>query len=289
MTADQPDAGRGPGSEGSNAVELPAPTAWPMIAALGVALGFGGLVTHALVSAVGVVLAAAGAIGWFREVLPVQRVEVIPLRPPAERAKPVLVSTRAVTHLVPGEAGHRMRLPVEVHPYSSGLLGGIAGSVAMAVVATAYGLLSYGSVWYPINLLAAVVIPSLATADTAQLARFDAVAALIAIATHGVVSVLVGLVYAAILPMFPRRPAFWGGLVAPLLWSGLLWATLGVINPTLNARIDWPWFVASQIAFGIAAGAVIARTQRIRTMQAWPLAARAGIEAPGLSREERGE
>jgi hypothetical protein len=30
------------------------------------------------------------------------------------------------------------------------------------------------------------------------------------------------------------------------------------------------------------------RTQRIRTMQTWPLAARAGIEAPGLGPEREG-
>jgi cytochrome c oxidase subunit 3/cytochrome o ubiquinol oxidase subunit 3 len=142
------------------------------------------------------------------------------------------------------------------------------------------------SLWYPINLLAAVAIPSLATADTAQLAAFNGLAFGVAAISHVAISIFVGLVYAAILPMFPRRPAVSGGVIAPLLWSGLLWASLGVINPTLNGRIDWPWFVASQIAFGIAAGVVITRTQRIRTMQSLPFAARAGIEAPGLSEEK---
>ena len=54
--------------------------------------------------------------------------------------------------------------------------------------------------------------------------------------------------------MIPRHPAFWGGVVAPLLWTGLIAASLDVINPALNERIDWPWFVASQIAFGLVAG-----------------------------------
>ncbi len=35
--------------------------------------------------------------------------------------------------------------------------GGLAGSIAMAVLACAYGVLKVGSIWYPINLLAAVV------------------------------------------------------------------------------------------------------------------------------------
>jgi len=47
----------------------------------------------------------------------------------------------------------------------------------------------------------------------------------------------------------------------------------------LDERINWGWFVGSQIAFGLACSWVIARTAKIETMQSWPLAARAGIEA----------
>jgi hypothetical protein len=67
--------------------------------------------------------------------------------------------------------------------------------------------------------------------------------------------------------------------VAPLLWTGLISAVLGVVNPALSARVDRGWFIASQIAFGLAAGFVIARLAPIATMQTWPLAARAGVEA----------
>ena len=270
-------------------IDLPAPTAWPMVAALGIALSFAGLVMHPLVSVVGIGLTLAGAVGWFGEVLPVEHVEQVPLLPPARRARPVQPAPRAVAQLVPGVEGHRLRIPVEIHPYSSGALGGLVGGAAMAVVACAYGLIAYGSPWYPINLLAAVAIPSLAGADTAQLSAFNGLALGVAVISHVAISLFVGLVYATILPMFPRRTALSGGLIAPLVWTGVLWASLGVVNPILNARIDWPWFVASQIAFGLAAGALITRTQRIRTMQSLPFAARAGIEAPGLSEEKDGE
>jgi hypothetical protein len=77
----------------------------------------------------------------------------------------------------------------------------------------------------------------------------------------------------------------WGGLVAPLLWTGFLWALMGVINPTLSARVDWKWFIASQIAFGLAAGFVVAKAQPIATMQTWPLLARAGVEVAGAQPE----
>ncbi len=96
-------------------VELPAPTAWPMVMAFGITLGFAGLVTNGMVSAVGVVLMITGAVGWFRDVLPVEDVERIPLRPPALRAKPVQPAPQAVMHLVAGQGGHRVRLPAEIH------------------------------------------------------------------------------------------------------------------------------------------------------------------------------
>jgi len=67
--------------------------------------------------------------------------------------------------------------------------------------------------------------------------------------------------------MLPRRHMLWGGLIGPLLWTGLLWGLLGVINPVLKARVDWGWFIASQIAFGLAAGYVVSRTHPVATPQ----------------------
>ena len=282
-----PETPERPGSE--MFVELPAPTHAPLFAALGITLGFAGLVTNGLVSAVGVVFTIVGAVGWFREVLPVEAVERIPLRPLALRPRAVTPVPRKVAHLAPGEGGHRVSVPATIHPYSAGVWGGLAGGAAMAVLAMLYGLIAYGSVWYPINLLAAVTMPAMAQADQSQLVAFNGAALVLASVAHLVISVFVGLVYAAMLPTFPRRTELWGGVVAPLVWTGVLWASLDLINPTLNARIDWGWFIASQIAFGVACGWVIARTERIETMQSWPLAARVGLEAPGVSEEKEGE
>ena len=100
----------------------------------------------------------------------------------------------------------------------------------------------------------------------------------VAIVIHGILSLLMGLLYAVLLPIFPRSPAIWGGVVAPLLWTGLLSTGLGVINPALSDRIEWEWFAASQIAFGLVAGFVVARMERIETLQSAPFALRAGLE-----------
>jgi len=70
------------------------------------------------------------------------------------------------------------------------------------------------------------------------------------------------------------------------MWTGLLWTFLDVINPTLNQYIDWRWFIASQVAFGMIGGFVIARAERIETMQTWPMAARAGLETPEVDPEQ---
>jgi hypothetical protein len=276
------------------AIEMPAPTAWPMVAAFGCALLLTGLVTSLAVSVVGFILAARGAVGWFREVMPVEKHELIPVLPIEQRAQPVKVSPRSVTLLRAGEAGHRVHIPARIHPYTSGIKGGIAGGIAMAFVACAYGIIAYGSVWYPINLLAAAALPSMAGADLSRLKAFDLPALTLAIVIHGALSILVGLLFAVLLPMLPsRRHAFLGSLFAPLLWSALVWSTLGIVNPALNARIDWGWFVASQVAFGLVAGYIVHHSETVETMQSWPLVARAGLRAPGVSRErsprERGE
>src|SRR5215472_18492570 len=60
-------------------VEVPAPTAWPIVLAFGLALVFAGLVTAASVSVLGGILTVTGAVGWFRDVLPVERHEWVPV------------------------------------------------------------------------------------------------------------------------------------------------------------------------------------------------------------------
>ena len=265
-------------------VALPAPTASPLYFALGLALLLAGLVTNAIVSVVGLGAAILGAIGWWRQVLPVEcEVEV-------SAGDPVpAVTTRAgsVEHLEVGRAGHRVRLPIHYHPYAAGLRGGLLGGVAMAAVAIGHGIVGSGSPWWPINLLAGVLIPSL-DASNPSLAEFHLVGLVTAVAIHAALSLLVGLVYAAVLPMLPGRPLAWGGIVAPLVWSGVAWAGIESVAPALAAHVDWAVFIASQIAFGVVAGGTIARQAKIETFQSLSLAARAGLETAGTvdEREE---
>ena len=179
----------------------------------------------------------------------------------------------------------RALLPLETYPVSAGIKGGLAGSVAMAVLACLYGLLEHGSIWYPINLLAATAYTQSLQFQTESLNSFHLDSLFLATGIHLLTSLLVGLLYGAMLPMFPRRPILLGGVVAPMLWTGLLHSVLELLNPLLNELISWPWFVASQFAFGVVAGLVVVRQERVPTRQLAPFLARAGIDAPGLMKE----
>lgn len=263
------------------AVELPAPTPWPVVLAFGAALLFTGLLTAPGISIVGAVLMVAGCVGWFRDVLPHEHHEMIPAE---EAAGPAVTAHHEVKHLTVAPEVSRLRLPVEIYPVTAGIKGGIAGSVAMAVLASVYGLI-HGSIWYPINLLAAVVHANPLELSQDYLLAFHANLFLVAALLHVVTSVLVGVVYGVMLPMFPRRPIILGGLIAPAFWSGLLYATLGIINPLMAQKIDWIWFIISQVGFGVVAGLVVVRQERIQTRQFMPFAVRAGIEMPGIMHE----
>ena len=259
-------------------IEVPASTAWPLVLAVGFALVFAGLLTSASVSILGAVLAVAGCVGWFREVFPHEREEAVHVVPEEVAIRTV---RREVERLPIAPDQVRAWLPVETYPIFAGVKGGLAGSAAMAVLACLYGLLKAGSIWYPINLLAAVVYAPSEVPSISQLTSFHAGLFFIAAVLHLVTSMLVGLLYGAMLPMFARRPILLGGLIAPVLWSGLLYSIMGILNPVLGSHIDWAWFIASQVAFGIVAGLVVIRQNRVTTRENLPFALRAGIEAPG--------
>lgn len=266
-------------------IELPASTAWPFVLAFGFTLIFAGLLTSVSVSVLGALLSVASCAGWFREVFPREHEEAVQIVP-----EDISISTsREQVERLP-IVGDQVRawLPVETYPISAGIKGGLAGSVAMAALACAYGLFKTGSIWYPINLLAACVYAQALKLGPSQLNFFHMDSFLLALVLHGIVSVLVGLLYGAMLPMIPRHPILLGGLIGPVLWTGVIYSILDLLNPLLESRIDWVWFTASQVAFGVVAGLVVERQTRVPTRENVPFALRAGIEAPGLMSERDG-
>src|SRR3954469_16604077 len=113
----------GESSEDQRKIELPAPTAWPFVLAFGFTLLFTGLVTSMSVSVLGAVLTAAACVGWFRDVLPREREEVVTIVPEDIR----ITTERSIVDLFP--VGHQVRawLPIKTYPVSAGVKGGLAG------------------------------------------------------------------------------------------------------------------------------------------------------------------
>ena len=264
--------------EHGDGVYLPIPTPWPIITALGVTLLLAGLVLTLVISLAGILIGLVGAVGWFLDVFPVPKHELVPLVEADRRPAPVKISPRRISHLHYGHQSHRVRIPMEVHRNSAGVIGGIAGGIAMAVMAMLYGLFAQHSIWYPINLMAASGIPRLAEANLATLRQFDAQGLIVAILAHGVFSILVGLLYTVLLPMLPARFEWlFGGILTPLMWTAVLYPAFQLINPALAARVDWPWFILCQISFGLVGGYVIFKSQKVETMQSWSMADRLGV------------
>jgi hypothetical protein len=209
----------------------------------------------------------------------------VPVR--VQKFKYTTVRTK-VAHIQIDES-HRARLPVHTPSVMAGVKGGIAGGAAMIVPATLYSLIRYHSLWYAVNLLGGAGVAGWSNPTLAEITHFRLSALLTAIVIHAVGSLLIGLLYGAMLPMLPRHPILLGGIIAPVLWTGVLHSALPLINPFLAQRIDWGWFVVSQVTFGLVAGWVVSKQIDIRTEQFMPFAVRMGLEAPGMMEEHHGE
>lgn len=263
-------------------VHLPSPTPWPVLLAVGITLIAGGLISSDILSIIGALLAIAACVGWFRQVLPHERHSPVTV---VQHEIVIASSRRKVARMEAPQGPTRARLPLEIYPVSAGIKGGLAGGVAMALMAMFYGVVSHRSIWYPINLLGAVVYAHIEV-EAKVMEAFHLDLLLVAIALHVTTCVLVGLLYGTTLPMLPRRPILLGGLFAPMVWTGLLHSILNIVDPVLNQHIDWLWFLASQIAFGLVAGMVVVRQVRVPTWQ-YPFSVRAGVESPGMMDEEQ--
>jgi len=260
-----------------HSILLPSPTAWPVVLALGIALVLSGMVTSGIVSILGGALSIAAMVGWFRQVLPHEAPEAVEVS--TEEIN--ISSARTLAARLPADATPRKIIPVETFRITTGIKGGIAGGIAMAVPAAIFSILRYHSIWYAMNLLAAGGFVSWAGASDAFLSQFHLQGLLAAFVIHGLTSLLVGLLYGAMLPMFPKYPIVTAGIMVPLLFTGILHSAINVVSPILNQRIEWFWFIASQVAFGLVCGYVVNLQAKVRTPQfrALPFSVRAGLHS----------
>ena len=175
---------------GTDVAMIPSPTAGPLVFAFGTTLVFAGLVTSWMVTVAGFCCAIWGIVVWWRDVFPGERMEVIP-----EGFERVIVPPEPPTQDQAEAATPRQVLPLEVPRYSSGVKGGIAGGIAMAVVALAWGFIFHRSVWLPINLLAGIIMPSEDLESLAQLSQFALLPLVAGLIIHVGFSLCVGLLF----------------------------------------------------------------------------------------------
>ena len=61
-----------------------------------------------------------------------------------------------------------------------------------------------------------------------------------------------------------------GGLVLPLVWTAVSYGLMGVVNPALQDRVNWFWFIVTQFVFGVTAAVVVLRSEIIHIPPAGP-------------------
>jgi hypothetical protein len=246
-------------------VEMPRPTVAPLVVSLGLAVLAVGVVASVAMIIVGGLVLVCGLGIWIYDLLPGRGHMHEPLVAPELRAPPILATPGAVERLERGKPGYRLRMPEHVHPISAGVRGGLVGGLVMPVPALAYGVLSGHGIWYPVNLLAGMLLPGVGQMSVGELEQFRLSLLLLGIVIHVLTALVLGLAYGVLMPTLPRlhRPIAWGALLMPVLWTAASYLLMGRINPVLRAHVDWPWFIASQFIFGlVVAGGVLLGNRR---------------------------
>jgi hypothetical protein len=158
-----------------------------------------------------------------------------------------------------------LRLRHRLPQAAAGILGGLFGGLLMPGPAVIWSLATGHGLWYPANLLAGMVRHGMDRLTVQQLMQFNADWLGTAVVIHVVMSLSLGLLYGLLLARLRPIPApfVWGGVLMPLLWTAASYSLMGVVNPLLQDRVNWPWFVVSQFVFGIVAAIVIVRSEEI--------------------------
>jgi hypothetical protein len=247
-------------------VEMPRSTAWPIVLALGIALFSAGAVANVALSVVGGLLFVIALTGWIGQLLSGRGHEHLAMVEPALRPQSIGIRPGMVEQLRPGVAGYRFQLPEKIHPISAGVKGGIVGGLVMPIPALTYGLLSGHGLWFPVNLLTGMVVPGISGETAAQLEQFSATGLVLGIIIHAAFSVAFGLFFGVVSPTLPPIPGgalIAGGVLMPLLWTGLCHGVMGIVNPLLNEFVSWPWFIASQVVYGLAMSIVVINSEKV--------------------------
>ena len=155
---------------------------------------------------------------------------------------------------------------VSSHVYSieAGVIGGALGGLAMVLVAVVYGLFSGKGVWYPVNLIAAAVIRGWQNAPPELFTQFNPTGLIFGAAIHLIISVIIGVLFALLLPTLPGPPFLWAFVVGPVLWFGAYFGVLPLVNPVMVRNIDLPSFFYAHVFYSFVLGWWLQRSPQIK-------------------------
>ena len=180
---------------------------------------------------------------------------------------------------------HRAQLPLETFPISSGIKGGIAGGIAMVIPAEIYGIVRFHSIWYVVNLLGGAGVGNWVNPTVEEMSHFRLSAFITANIIQGAVTLLVGVLYGAMLPMWPKRPMLLGGIIAPALdRPAVQHAGIRQSLPATAHRLVVVRGIAGDLRTGC--GLHSHKAGQLEGLAQVPLSVRLGVESPGLHPEQ---
>ncbi|HEX8682497.1 MAG TPA: hypothetical protein VF707_09310 [Ardenticatenaceae bacterium] len=149
-----------------------------------------------------------------------------------------------------------------LYSHRVGIMGGLVAGGLMALVMAAWGVWSGNSIWYPVNLIAATLLPSLQAALPETVAQFSLSGLLVGTALHLTISTVLGLVFVLLLPTLPGSMGLWALVIGPLLWAGAQFALLPVVNSQVEPLVYEPTFAVAHLAYSLTLGWWLARASK---------------------------
>lgn len=180
---------------------------------------------------------------------------------------------------LPSERAYR-EYPTEVYPYRAGIVGGLLGGLAMALVAFLYGVISGRGIWFPVNLVGATVVRELQQATPEQLMQFSLAGTLAALSLHLLISTFLGLLFTMSLPALPGPPVVWALVIGPALFLAAFVVILPLINPAMVHQLDVLSFGAAHLVYGLVMGLWVARSAKVPSRPAPDAVWREGRRPP---------
>ena len=153
--------------------------------------------------------------------------------------------------------------PTEIYPFRAGIVGGLLGGVAMAVVGGITGLVIRRGLWYPVNLLAATAVRDFQTMSPEQLSQFSLSGLFVGIVLHFTVSIVIGLVFAFLLSLLPGHPLIWSVIFGGILWVFADIVLLLPLNPIMAQLVNVPSFLIAHLAYTVVLGLWVSRYEKI--------------------------